>query len=68
MGGGGVGHFGSETKGVSEFSGFRGLLVFAVLNFPVGFGFRRRKSPLPALDNTNFHSFSPATGHFTLLL
>ena len=30
------------------------------LNFPGGFEFRRRKSPLLALDITNFLNFSPA--------
>ena len=43
------------------------LLVCGGLNFPGGFGFRRRKSPLLAFDNTNFLIFLPAAGHFTLI-
>ena len=33
--------------------------MFALLIFPGGFRFRRRKRPLLALDSTNFQSFSP---------
>ena len=47
----GVGHFGSE-----KLRGVRGDLLVCGrwLNFPGGFGFQRRKSPLLALESTNF--------------
>ena len=48
---------------VSKFAGFKGTFWFVEgLIFQGGFGFRRRKSPLLALDNTKspFSKNSPA--------
>ena len=48
-GGGGLAILGLKNEGGFKFAGFKGPFVFWVLNFPVGFGFRRRKSPLLAI-------------------